>query len=466
MRTVGRRRRPAIALLLALTVVACHESKDYSPTAPEFQNSLTLTASSTSVIADGTSTVDLVVKIDPGAKADLRRIVLKTSAGTLITADAAGTATTTGSTVTVVVDTTGEARAKLRSSTDAGTRAEVTAQVENLASLIKRVFVDFIRVEDGLVLTAATSALPADGFSLADLSARVALGGDPAARKVVFITSIGTLVGAGSVAEDGRQLTVNVTSDGLARAQLKSEKTVGTAFVRAEVEGLPQISDALTVDFRPVDPEEILRLSAARATADADGASRIQIYADVSPSLPSGQRTVTFKSELGTFAGTASLQTTMDTADAGNRATATLVAPLVVGLDRITAEVSGVSSHVGVDFVRAFPDQIVVDPGDTQLQASFADSTVVTATLVRVNLPGDVTLNTPVVFKAVDPATETDLRLTFTGNNLSMSGGKVMVTLTAGDTAYRGPARIDATVEGTGVVGSGVIQIVDPPPTT
>ena len=450
-----------LAVCLASTL-ACHNSDDYSPTAPQFQDSLTLMASADVVIADGTSTVDIIAKIDPRAEAGRRTVVLKTTAGTLVTSDSEGTGVTTGSMVKIAADAAGEAKAKLRSAAAAGTTAEITAQVEGVEGLIKRVYVTFVAPENGLILTASPTSLPADGFSLADLTARVELGDTPTARQVVFVTSIGSLVGAGTVADDGRQITVDVDSDGVALAQLKSNRTVGSAFIRAHVEGLIQIADELTIAFTPVVPDQILQLSSSRTTADADGASRIQIFANISPSLPTGERQVTFKSELGTF--TNGMKDDMATADASNRATVTLVAPRIVGLDRVRAEVAGVTDDVTIDFVRALPDRILVDPGGTQLMAGFEFNSTVTATLVRVNSPGDVTEKTAVAFKVVDPATGSELPFTFTGVTLSNADGVATAVLTAGPSAFRGPARIEASVEGTAVVGSAVIQIVDPPP--
>lgn len=316
--------------------------------------------------------------------------------------------------------------------------------------------------EKALSLTAAESAIPADGFSRTTLTAEI----DPRAaadrRTVVFTTDAGTL--AGATEENGRKLSLAVDSAGRARVELQSERTVRTATVTASVSaGTETLAvQRAEVRFVAVDPGALVRISTSAGSAPADGASPIRVFADIAAALPSGQRTVTFTTSLGGF-GTPAAQTpsATATADLGNRATVDLFGPTDgVGQARVTATVGDTTVQAFVDFFRALPDTVVVSPSKQELKAAASDSLTLTVTLLR-NV-GEVTAGTPVVVRVLNPENNTDLGFLINGVAPSGDGGMTQATISAGGTSHRGPAVIEVSVPGTNVRGRATIEISDP----
>lgn len=316
---------------------------------------------------------------------------------------------------------------------------------------------------NALKLTPATAEIPADGFSRVALTAEI----DPRAaadrRTIVFTTSAGTFVGA--TEEAGRKLSLAADSAGRAQVELQSERTVQTAVVTASVSaGTETLAlQRAEVRFVATDPGALVRISTSAASAPADGATAVRVFADIAAGLPGGQRTVTFTTTLGSFADAAAAapRTTTATADAGNRATADLLGPTdQVGQARVTATVAGTTVQTFVDFFRALPDTIVVSPSKPELTAAASDSLTVTVTLLR-NV-GVVTRGTPVEIRVLDPASGANLNFLINGVQPSGDGGVTQATISAGNTAHRGLATIVVTVPGTSVRGEATIQISDP----
>lgn len=313
-----------------------------------------------------------------------------------------------------------------------------------------------------LSLRAAASEIPADGFSRVTLTAEI----DPRAaadrRTVVFTTTAGTLVGA--TEDSGKKLSLAVDSAGRAQVQLQSERTIGTAVVTASVSTATETLTVQRVEVRfvAVDPGALVRISTSTASAPADGATPVRVFADIASGLPSGQRTVTFTTSLGGFGAPASQTATATaTADGSNRATVDLFGPSdSVGQARVTATVGGTTVQTFVDFVRATPDTVVVSPSKQQLQASASDSLTLTVTLLR-NL-GTVTAGTPVTVRVLRPDTNEDLNFLINGLAPSGAGGTTQATISAGSTTHRGPALIEVSVPGTSVKGRATIEITDP----
>lgn len=311
-----------------------------------------------------------------------------------------------------------------------------------------------------LRFTPASAQIPADGFSRVTLTAEI----DPRAaadrRTIIFTTSAGTFVGA--TEEAGRKLSLAADSAGRAQVELQSDRTVQTAIVTASVSaGKETLAlQRAEVRFVATDPGALIRISTSAASAPADGATAVRIFADVAPDLPNGQRTVTFTTTLGSFADapTTAPRTTTATADAGNRATVDLLGPIdQVGQARVTTTVAGTTVQAFVEFFRALPDTIVVSPSKPQLTAAASDNLTVTVTLLR-NI-GMVTQGTPVEIRVLDPATGANLNFLINGVQPSGTGGMTQATISAGNTTHRGLARIVVTVPGTNVRGEATIQI-------
>lgn len=309
--------------------------------------------------------------------------------------------------------------------------------------------------QGALELEVSTATLPADGFSRAALTARITPTADTDKRTVVLTVTAGTVVG--STAADGRSLMVTADESGVARAQLQSSRQLGTATVEATVQGVDGLVRRATVDFVAVDPDDIIRLAAASASAPADDATRTTLTAEVAAGIPAGSRTVSFTTNLGTFAATGGATASAE-ADASNRVSVDLVSPAEVGEARITASVDGTSAEATVVFTTARPETVLVATDKFQLRAAADDSTQVTVTLVRE--VGTPTAGATVTYAAVDPATGADLGFTFRNRTLSDASGEATATLIAGDTPFRGTATVRASVGS--VTGSTEIQIVDP----
>jgi hypothetical protein len=314
-----------------------------------------------------------------------------------------------------------------------------------------------------LTLSPATAEIPADGVARVTLTAEI----DPRAaadrRTVVFTTTAGTFVGA--TEEAGKKLSLAVDSAGRAQVELQSERTVRTAVVTASISvgNETLVVQRAEVRFVAADPSTLVRLSTSVSSAPADGATVVRVFADIAPGLPDGQRTVTFTTSLGSFADAAATtpKTTTATANAGNRATVDLRGPTdQIGQARVTATVAGTTQQTFVDFTRALPDTIVVDPSKSELKASASDSLTVTVTLLR-DL-GTVTKGTPVTLRVLNPQNHDDLHFLINGVEPSGDGGTTQATVSAGNTAYRGLATIEATVPNTLKKGEATILISNP----
>ncbi len=309
---------------------------------------------------------------------------------------------------------------------------------------------------DSLSLSASATAIPADGFSTATITAQIDPAAAPDRRTVVFTTSAGTFVGATD--SGGKKVSVAADTLGRASVQLQSQQVIQTATVDASVSVGDQVlvDKRISIAFVAVGPNDLLRLSTSPSVGTADGATPVHVFADLSSGLPAGQRTVTFTTTLGTFADSKTA-TTMVTADSGNRATADLVSP-AAGQARITATVANTSATTLVDFSAALPETIVVSPDKPAIKASLDDSTTVTATLFR--SVGTVTPGTVVTYKVIDPATKADLHFIIRSVTPSNSSQQSQAVVIAGNTTFRGTATIVASVGS--VQGTADIDVIAP----
>jgi hypothetical protein len=314
---------------------------------------------------------------------------------------------------------------------------------------------------NALVLSASATSIPADGFSVATITAQIDPASAPDRRTIVFTTTAGSFVGATD--NSGRKATLTADTSGRAAVQLKSETVIETATVDASVSVANQVvvDKRIAVSFVAPGPAELLRISTSGSTAPADGATPIHVFADIAPGLPAAQRTVTFTTTLGSFADTAGAKTTTATADSSNRATADLVSA-AAGQARVTATVASTSASTTVSFSPALPDSIVVSTDKAAIKASLDDSTVVTATLLRSPGSGTVTTGTVVSFRVVDPATGKDLNFIIRSITPSNDAHVSQATVIAGNTSFRGIATIQATVAGSTAVGQTNIDVISP----
>ena len=443
---------------IVLVIAGCDEKYHYYPedyiVGPEnIDDYLVLSTSAESLPADGFSRVTVGVTI--AFNADHKTIEFETSEGQLV-----GTGMPTDNNgIITTADASGRAIVELQSSQTVGTvlvkamalKTEDDGSGHTEEILVTRqITVEFVppNPDDILTLHANPSSIPADGFSRTTLEARV----NPNAntRTITFTTSDGTLRGP-SAAAGGTNTKIEITADasGRAIAQLQSSTRVGTALVQAEVTptGGTPIARQIEVDFVPVEPSDIIVVSASASKAPADGATVTNIFADIAPGLIS--RTVTFSTTLGV------LSPTSNDADSSNRATVGLTSPNEVGTAFITATVDDFSGETRVEFVRALPDSVIVVPADTSVSAG--GKIHVDVNLLR--SIGTVTLGTVVEFSATDDSGNTFGIFLPSVVEINDDGKSAETTFDPGDTLFRGIATIKAKVGG--VKGEAEIEIIN-----
>jgi adhesin/invasin len=390
----SRRFRLASLLLPLLVVAGCYNADKYgvqSPTAPDgtpADEILAVSASPETVQADGISRATITARID--SRSTVKNVTFETSRGSLVGA--------TNGKLTMTADGAGVATAELQSEpTPGAARVTVTVgpNVPNVGNVIRVLDVPFTAVNADQLLTLETSspAIGADGFSTATITARVTVNGNRA-QQVKFSTSLGklakTTTGAGAETE-----TITADVQGVATIFLRSEATVGTAIVTAEMLGF---SRQITVAFQPVSPNDIITLRADPSSVAADGSTGngTRLTATISPFIPADKRTVTFSTTNGEFVGGNSA-----VADGSNVAQATLKSSSA-GTAVVSATVNGVVARTNVEFIPAVPDTITLVSRDSTIDKGGADDTLITVTLTRVS--GQVSDNTVVTYSAVDSA--------------------------------------------------------------
>jgi hypothetical protein len=315
--------------------------------------------------------------------------------------------------------------------------------VPNVGNVVRVLDVPFTAITADQLLTVESSsaAIPADGFSIATITARLTTNGNRQ-QAVKFSTSLGKLVrsaGADGAATD----TVTADAQGVATIVLRSENTVGTAIVTAETLGFTR---QVLVSFGAVNPNDIITLRAEPSTAPADGpnGNGVQLKATIGASIPQRLRTVTFTSSLGTLSDASA------TPDAGNVAQTTLKSDSP-GNAVVSATVAGVTTRTTVQFVRALPEAIFLEATKATVTKVGDDSTKITATLTRE--VGQIANNTIVTYSAVDSAGNTIGRFTDITpakvDDSDSSPSKRLVstaTFNPDDTAASGAVTITATV--------------------
>lgn len=295
-------------------------------------------------------------------------------------------------------------------------------------------------VDAVLSVTVSANTLPADGIARATIVVQLDPRTDADKRTVTFSTSAGTLIGGG---KEGSTTTVTADTSGRAEAELRSATAAGSA--RVEVTA-GSVSRTASVEFVPVDLSQIVGLTVTPSSAPADGASLVDIVATVAAGLPSGRRTVTFRTNLGEFRPGNGDTLTIE-ADRSHVAHASLSSE-TVGTARVSATVDGATATANVQFTQSRPDSLFVSPAASTL--SSGDSMVVTVTLLRET--GAVSPRLQVNYSATTAAGASIG--TFSGVTLA-DDGVSRATFHLGTTMHLGPVTIRAAVgneEGTAIV--------------
>lgn len=230
---------------LALFAGRCYQKSDYSPTAPATLDALTLTTANqqSALPADGVSRLRIIARISPGADPDRRTVLFSTTGGRLVgTANAAGQ-------VPVTADVTGEASVELVSPQQVGS-AVVTAQVQNVAGLLRQLTVSFTAADPAAIVefVAAPDSAPADGASISSFTVQLSPS-LPLGTQVQFQATAGTF-------QPENTATVSRTADGSYRvtADLASPTTIGRGRVTAAANN---VSRQVPIDFQRALPNVI-----------------------------------------------------------------------------------------------------------------------------------------------------------------------------------------------------------------
>lgn len=302
-----------------------------------------------------------------------------------------------------------------------------------------------------LTVEPAVETVPADGFSRVRLVAQLD-SPDNAHRTIVFTTTAGTLLGGTA---QGRE--VAAASDGRAIVELQSPVAAGVARVRASVKSAPEVAREIDVQFGTPNPDDIIRFVEVPPTAEGDGATQYRVTVQTASALFDGQRKVTFRVPEGRFA-----ESNSPTADVPvgpeNRTSVHFIAPVRVGSVVLVASVAGFSREFVVNVRPALPDRVVVEAGRFTLAAGVDKETTITARLRRSF--GTPTPGLVVSFSATD-SLDHPIGM-FRNIQPSDATGQASAIYTAGNTLYRGPVRLVATVAENAVKGTSTLQIVDP----
>jgi len=440
--------------------VACHDKEKYLPLGPDNPDGRDLTkilsieANPATVPADGVSRTRISAHIDPSAT--VRTISFETTLGTL-SSGAKSVAAQAGS-LQVDADSSGIATVELQTTATVAT-ARVTASVrpsDQAAAIVRVIDVPFSAVVADQLFTLSTSAssLPADGFSTATITVTMTFSGDRQ-QQVMFTASRGSLVAFGAGAGDSGA-TVQADASGVARIQLRSDGTIGTARVSAKALGFER---ATFIEFTAINPDTIITVRPDVDTASADGFTRTRIVARVSPLIPDTgtNRTVRFTTTDGTFAtdtvpGTGNQVATVK-ADASNVAIVDLRSPMLPVTAGITATVSNVTARTSITFVKAQPDTVFVQADASSVPSSGAASVNLTAYVLRdVGTPAT---NSTVTWEARDAGgnligafSSITLATPDPDDTAAVKRLKATATFNPDDTAVLGAATITAKVGG------------------
>lgn len=228
-----------------------------------------LTASPTSIPADGFSRTTLVATITSDTPSDRRTVTFTASKGTLVN----GTVMNMRSTISVVAGRDNTARAELVSSKSLET-SEVTATLDGVTEAVDRVTVRFEAPDPTRLLQISTSATnaPADGQTVVQVTATIAPDTPDADRTVSFTTTAGTFVDSNS-----KQTSRKADASNKATVDLKADSSIVTALLRATA-GVA--SAETTLPFVRALPDYMI-VNLGASTIKADSTTQVAITVDL-----------------------------------------------------------------------------------------------------------------------------------------------------------------------------------------
>ncbi len=308
-----------------------------------------------------------------------------------------------------------------------------------------------------LQLTISPGALPADGFSSAQVVAEVDPRTEERYRDITFSTTLGSFPAGTSTG--ARTIVAAADASGRAVVVLRSAAQPGTATVTAEVRDGASVKFSRSVDvaFQAVAVSSVVVLELGALSAPADGETVTNAVARVAAALPAEQRIVTFATTVGTLgpSGGTSAQVRAGTDDI---AAIGVVSPRTPATGTVTASVNNLTARRTLEFTHAYPDAMSLGvSGSLRLSASFGTKATLRAQLVRD--VGSVTRGTEVAFTGVHDATGQEFGF-WSAITSSDAAGQATAEFTPGNTPLRGESTIRARVSGSNVSAAVKVEIV------
>ena len=407
-----------LLLFAAIIILGCEKGHTPGPPTGDAQRaSINLSASASSVAADGVSTVTLSAQVYSNTNvlaAEGTEVTFTTNLGTF--AD-------TGTTTTTATTTGGIATATLTSSTTAG-KAYVQAQ----SSAIGVTATDSISFVAGaltnVTISSPTTQISADGTSTTTVTASLY---DTNSNLVKTSTAVAFETTAGTL----NTASVTTTS-GSASVILTSSTTQETATITATVGALAPVT--IDVDFVAVVADYTITLQPSPSTIQANGTSTSTITAllvDSSNNPISGQQ-ISFSTTVGTITALAS------TNDSGV-ATTVLTSVREEALALITATYGSISATTNVMITGI---SLTIEANPKSLLSDGTSTSTITVTLkdasdIEIQAETITLTDTSGLGLTFTPAIGiTDINGQFTATVSSATSGDAVITATgAGATA-------------------------------
>ena len=211
-----------------------------------------------------------------------------------------------------------------------------------------------------------------------------------------------------------------------------------------------------------VSDDDIIKLSVPQnKTIPADGNSIIELTVQIPSNADDTKRTITFNTSEGAFLGSNS-KTEQQKADILGKAITQLRSIQSPAIAYISAETNGFKRTDRIEFVRAFPEKIIVETGTVDYKIKDANNPTITTKLLR--SIGKTSSNTEVALKAFDGSGVNEIGI-FKNITTSNLNGEVTANLVITTTSYRGKCIVRAIVNDsnlkTEVKGESTINVVD-----
>lgn len=270
----------ARAIVCMALLASCGEDFNTPPTTPAF----TVTSSSASGSADGTSIVTLTTLLPLGTPLADARVTFGTNVGAFV-----------GGTASIVVnaDENGKAVAQLKAPSSPGI-ALVTATYGTLTRSLQVTFTAASAPKGVTDVTSFPNKPRADGASIVDLEIAIDTSPRPTPNSVVVSTSLGSLLGGNPT------VTISADARGKALAKLRAPNDTGTALLTLTSGG---ITTYKSIQFVPALPDAV-QLTASSFELKAGNANVVTLNAVLSRALGIPSPGVTLSFSADTLGGT------------------------------------------------------------------------------------------------------------------------------------------------------------------